>query len=122
MPTKKKILLVDDERAILKILGIKLRISGYEVIAAGGGQEALELIDSASPDVMLLDVIMPGIDGFEVLQKLRTNSKTMPVIVYSARPSNMRKALSLGANDFLAKPFDVDDLVKKIEMLLDHKE
>lgn len=119
MPTKKKILIVDDERAILKVLSIKLRVSGYDVITALGGQEAFDLIDSASPDIMLLDIIMPGIDGFEVLEKLRISSK-LPVIVYSARPENVQKAMSLGANDFLSKPFDVDDLVKRIEMLLDH--
>jgi DNA-binding response OmpR family regulator len=62
---------------------------------------------------------MPGIDGFKVLQRLRSTSK-LPVIVYSARPSNMQEAMRLGANDFLAKPFDVDDLVKRIELLLDH--
>lgn len=118
MPTKKKILVVDDERPILNVLSIKLRVSGYEVITAGGGVEALELIESASPDVILLDVIMPGIDGFEVLKRLRITSK-LPVIVYSARPSNMREALRLGANDFLAKPFNVDELVRKIGMLLD---
>jgi len=120
MPTKKKILLVDDERGILKVLSIKLRVSGYDVVTAAGGQEALELIDSASPDVMLLDVIMPGLDGFGVLEKLRTFSE-LPVIVFSARPENAQKALSLGANDFIAKPLDVDDMVKRIEMLLDHK-
>ncbi len=121
MPTKKKILLVDDEQAILKVLGIKLRISGYDVITASDGQEAFELIDSASPDIMLLDIIMPGVDGFEVLQKLRISSE-LPVIVFSARPENRQKAISLGANDFLSKPFDVDDLVKRIEMLLGSKE
>ncbi len=120
MKTKKKVLLVDDEKAILKVLSIKLRVSGYDVVTAAGGQEALELIDSASPDVMLLDVIMPGLDGFGVLEKLRTFSE-LPVIVFSARPENAQKALSLGANDFIAKPLDVDDMVKRIEMLLDHK-
>jgi len=120
MKTKKKVLLVDDEKAILKVLSIKLRVSGYDVVTAAGGQEALELIDSARPDVMLLDVIMPGLDGFGVLEKLRTFSE-LPVIVFSARPENAQKALSLGANDFIAKPLDVDDMVKRIEMLLDHK-
>ncbi|MBI4187671.1 MAG: response regulator [Chloroflexi bacterium] len=120
MPTKKKILLVDDERGILKVLSIKLRVSGYDVVTAADGQEALKMVDSASPDLMLLDVIMPGIDGFEVLRKLRPASQ-LPVIVCSARPSNMQEAMNLGANDFLAKPFNVDDLVKRIELLLDHK-
>jgi DNA-binding response OmpR family regulator len=121
MPAKKKILLVDDERGILKVLCIKLKLSGYEVITASGGHEALDLIASAKPDIMLLDIIMPGIDGFEVLQRLRQTSK-LPVIVYSARPSNMQEALSLGADDFLAKPFDVDELVRRIETLLGRKE
>jgi two-component system KDP operon response regulator KdpE len=120
MKNKKKILLVDDERAILKVIGIKLRISGYDVVTAPGGEEALGLVKTESPDIMLLDVIMPGIDGFRVLEKLRTFSE-MPVIVFSARPDNAQKAMSLGANDFLAKPFDVDDMVKRIERLLKHK-
>ena len=66
MPIKKKILLVDDEQAILKMLSIKLKMSGYDVITASDGQEALNLLGSASPDIMVLDVIMPGINGFEV--------------------------------------------------------
>jgi two-component system, OmpR family, KDP operon response regulator KdpE len=117
MKDKRKVLLVDDERAILKVIGIKLKISGYEVITAPGGQEALDLVKKDSPDIMLLDVIMPGIDGFEVLEQLRTFSN-MPVIVFSAKPENAQNALSLGANDFIAKPFNVDDMVKRIERLL----
>ena len=118
--TKKKILIVDDERAILKVLSIKLKISGYEVTTALSGEEALELVNSAKPDIMLLDVIMPGVDGFEVLQKLRP-SHQLPVIVLSARPENAAKALSLGADDFLNKPFDVNELLKKIEEVLGDK-
>jgi two-component system, OmpR family, KDP operon response regulator KdpE len=116
---KKRVLLVDDERAIIKILSIKLRISGYDVVTASGGKEALDVISSACPDVMLLDVVMPGMDGFEVLEKLRTSSE-LPIIVFSARPENAQKALSLGANDFIAKPMDVDDLIKRVKQLLDH--
>jgi DNA-binding response OmpR family regulator len=121
MATKKKVLLVDDEQGILKILSIKLKVSGYEVSTASSGQEALNLVESASPDIMVLDVIMPGINGFEVLRKLRINSK-LPVIVYSARPENAQDALKLGADDFMAKPFNVDELVKRIELRLAHKE
>jgi two-component system KDP operon response regulator KdpE len=117
---KKKILLVDDERALLRVLSIKLRIAGYDVVATPNGEEALALINSACPDMMLLDVIMPGMDGFEVLQKLRAVSE-LPVIVFSARTENAQKALNLGANYFLAKPFDVDEMVKRIEGLLGHK-
>jgi DNA-binding response OmpR family regulator len=114
MKSKKKVLLVDDERAILKIISIKLRISGYDVITASNGQEALDLVKKDSLDLMLLDIIMPGIDGFEVLEKLRAFSE-LPVIVFSARPENAQKALSLGANDFIDKPFNVDDMVKRME-------
>jgi DNA-binding response OmpR family regulator len=118
MKAGKRVLLVDDELAILRVISIKLRISGYHVVTAPGGQEALNLIKTESPNIMLLDIILPGIDGFEVLQQLRTFSK-LPVIVVSARPENAQKALSLGANEFLAKPFDVDEMVKRIERLLE---
>jgi DNA-binding response OmpR family regulator len=114
----KKVLLVDDEPGILRFISIKLRISGFCVVVASGGHEALGLLNTELPDILLLDVIMPGLDGFEVLQQLRTYSK-IPVIVFSARLENAQKALKLGANDFLAKPFDVDEMVKKIERLLE---
>jgi len=115
--TTKRVLVVDDEPGIGNILRIKLRISGYDVITALGGQEALDLVASAKPDIMLLDVIMPGVDGFEVLQKLRSYSQ-LPVIVFSARQDNAAKALELGANDFLAKPFAPEELVNKIRSIL----
>jgi two-component system KDP operon response regulator KdpE len=121
MNSKKKVLLVDDEQAILRVIGIKLRISGYDVLTASRGQEALDLVKTNSPDIILLDVIMPGINGFKVLENLRTFSE-LPVIVFSARPENAQKALSLGANDFLSKPFNPDDLVKRIKRLIGIKE
>ena len=113
-------LVVDDERAILTVLGIKLRISGYDVVTASNGEEALELIKSTRPDIMLLDVIMPGMDGFEVLQQVRAVSE-LPVIVFSAGPENAQKAFSLGANDFLPKPLDVDEMVRRVPGLLAQK-
>ena len=120
MGTRSKILLVEDEPAILKILSIKLRVCGFDVVTARNGKDALKLVDNERPDLMLLDVIIPGIDGFQVLQRLRTNSN-LPVIVFSARLDNAEKALSLGADEFLGKPFDVDDLLKRISGVLDHK-
>jgi DNA-binding response OmpR family regulator len=121
MNIKKKILVVDDEKAILKVISIKLKISGYDVAIAASGQEALRLVKTETPDLLLLDVVMPGIDGFEFLKQLRAFSQ-LPVIVLSARPENAQKALSLGANDFLAKPFDVDEMIERIEQILDKKD
>ena len=117
MAAKIKVLLVDDEKGILRVLSIKLKISGYEVVTATCGQEACDLIETANPDVMVLDVVMPGMDGLELLQKLRLTS-SLPVIVYSARPSLATEAMRCGADDFLPKPFDVNELVKRIEALL----
>jgi DNA-binding response OmpR family regulator len=120
MASKSKILVIDDEGPILKILGIKLRISGYEVITAPTGKKGLILIGSHQPDLVLLDVILPGMSGFQVLKKLRDSSR-LPIIVFSARAENAQTAISLGADDFFPKPFDVDELVKRIDALLTHK-
>jgi DNA-binding response OmpR family regulator len=114
---KNIVLVVDDERDIVNILSIKLRILGFDVVAASNGKEALGMIDAACPDIVLLDIIMPEMDGFEVLKKLRKGSQ-LPVIAFSARPENAHKALSLGADDFLAKPFDIDDMIRRIGNLL----
>jgi two-component system KDP operon response regulator KdpE len=114
---KKRILVVDDQPKVLKFIEVDLRLRGFEVVITSSGEEALELIKSNQPDVMLLDIIMPGIDGFEVLKKLRTFSQ-LPVIAFSASPGNQAPALRMGANDFIHKPFDPDNMAKKITKLL----
>jgi DNA-binding response OmpR family regulator len=114
-----RILLVDDEK-ILRILRFKLKASGYEVITATNGQDAITLVESEKPDIVVMDVIIPGMSGLEALQALRTFSD-LPVIVISARTDNASKALSLGANSFLSKPFNPDELVKRIQAILDYK-
>jgi DNA-binding response OmpR family regulator len=116
----KTILLVDDERAIVKLLSIKLKISGFQVLTAFSGDEALEVFRSAAPDVMLLDIIMPGMDGFEVLRRL-DGKRRVPVIACSASPGNAQLALSLGAAAFVPKPFDIDYLLAEINRVLDHQ-
>ena len=118
--TKKKVLIVDDEQPLLRVLSIKMRVSGYEVVTATSGERALELVKSAHPDIMLLDIIMPGMDGLQVLEKLRPVCD-MPVITFSARADNAGKALGLGSNDFLNKPFDVNDLVMRIKKILEER-
>jgi DNA-binding response OmpR family regulator len=113
MEPVKKILLVDDESAIVRILTIKLRVSGYEVLTASNGEEALGLVDAQHPDLMLLDIVMPGMGGLEVLRRLRPRSR-LPVIALSARLETAQSALRSGADDFVAKPFDMDELLAKI--------
>lgn len=110
-------LVVDDHPKVLKFIEVDLKLRGYEVITTTSGAEALELAKATQPDIMLLDVVMPEIDGFEVLKRLRSFTQ-LPVIAFSASPGNHDDALKLGANDFVAKPFHPDDMVKRIKALL----
>ena len=114
---KQCVLVVDDHPKVLRFIEIDLRLREFKVISTTFGQEALDLVKSAKPDIMLLDIIMPGIDGFEVLKELRTFSD-VPVIAFSASPGNYDSAIQLGANDFIAKPFDADQMVGRIKQLL----
>ncbi|GAB6063521.1 sigma-54-dependent transcriptional regulator [Deferrisoma palaeochoriense] len=111
------ILVVDDEEAILATLRGALEDEGYEVASAGSGEEALEGLDAADPDVVLLDVWLPGIDGVEVLQKLRERDPDLPVIMMSGHATieTAVKATKLGAYDFIEKPLNLDRLLLTIE-------
>jgi DNA-binding response OmpR family regulator len=111
-----RILLVDDEERILNFLTIKLKASGYEVLTARNGVAALEQARAQEPDLVVLDVLMPRMDGFETLKQLRTFS-SVPVIILSARGADTEKirGLGLGADDYLPKPFNPDELVARIE-------
>jgi len=111
-----RILVVDDEKRILNFLRTKLKASGYEVLTAVDGLEALEQVQAQEPDLILLDVLMPRMDGFETLKRLRSFCST-PVIVLSAKGSDVDKikGLGLGADDYLPKPFNPDELVARIE-------
>ena len=111
-----RILAVDDEPRIINFLTSKLRASGYEVITASNGAEALEQAQAQEPDLIVLDVVMPRMDGFETLKELRTFS-AVPVIFLSARGTDIDriKGLGLGADDYLPKPFSPDELVARID-------
>ncbi len=111
-----RILLVDDEERILNFLVSKLKASGYDVIAARDGVEALEQVKGMEPDLMVLDLLMPRMSGFDTLRELRSFSP-IPVIILSARGDHADKikGLSMGADDYLAKPFNPDELVARIE-------
>lgn len=111
-----RILVVDDEERITNFLKSKLRASGFEVMVAGNGVEALEQVNAQEPDLVVLDLIMPKMDGFEVLKELRAFS-SVPVIILSAKGADTDRirGLELGADDYLAKPFNPDELVARIE-------
>jgi len=111
-----RVLLVDDEERILNFLRSKLKACGYEVMTARDGVEALEQVQAQQPDLVVLDLIMPKMNGLEALKELRSFS-AIPVIILSARGADIDKikGLSLGADDYLAKPFNPDELVARIE-------
>lgn len=110
------ILLVDDEERIINFLRAKLKISGYDVLVATNGAEALEQFQTHDPDLVVLDLVMPKMDGFEVLKELRSFS-SVPVIILSAKRADVDKikGLHLGADDYLPKPFNPDELLARIE-------
>ncbi len=111
------VLVVDDHPKVLRFVEIDLKLRGFEVLTTTSGKQALELVKSRKPDVMLLDIVMPEMDGFEVLRQLRAFSQ-LPVIACSASSVNQNDAIRLGANDFVSKPFDPDEMVKRINRLL----
>jgi DNA-binding response OmpR family regulator len=113
---KVRVLVVDDDEKILRFLRSSLGLAGYDVCTATCGEEALQLLESKKPQIMVLDILMPQTDGFEVLKRVRPASK-LPVIAISAHASNAEQALNLGANVFLAKPFRPDELIQKIKAL-----
>ena len=112
------VLVVDDEPRIVKFLEVRLKASGYKVLTANNGLEALELVQAQEPDLVVLDVVMPGIDGFETLKQVRAVS-SVPVIILSAKEAGTDKirGLGLGADDYLIKPFNPDELVARIEAI-----
>jgi DNA-binding response OmpR family regulator len=119
-----RILVVDDEPRILRFVSLSLSSQGFDVAVASSGEEGLVMARSHDPDVMILDILMPGMDGLAVLQNLRTNEKLeararLPVIVFSARSSLAEEAVNLGADDFMVKPFLPDELAEKVRAVLD---
>lgn len=112
------VLAVDDDPAILRTLRINLRAREYDVETAGDGRSALQIVDERMPDVILLDLGLPDIDGVRVLRHLRTFTQ-VPVIVVSARsePDDKVEALDLGADDFITKPFSIEELLARIRVV-----
>jgi len=118
----KKVLIVDDEPNIVLSVEFLMQREGHEVVTAGDGQEAMDVLAAARPDLMILDVMMPRNNGFEVCAEVRADPATsgMPILMLTAkgREAEMKKGLSLGADAYITKPFSTHDLVTKVNELL----
>ncbi|HHX75426.1 MAG TPA: response regulator transcription factor [Firmicutes bacterium] len=114
-----KILVVDDEKTIVKGLKFALEKEHYEVLAAYDGEEALQLFEEEAPDLIVLDLMLPGVDGFEVCRRIRKKSET-PIIMLTARGEDIDKilGLELGADDYMTKPFNPRELVARVKAIL----
>src|SRR6266699_1925451 len=120
MPIKKTtIVAADDDPQLLRLVTRNLEFEGYEVLPASNGVLALEQIEVHSPDLVLLDVMMPRMDGFTVCQRVREFS-SVPIIIVTARGQDQDKVrgLDLGADDYLTKPFNVDELLARVRAVL----
>ena len=122
-PQVKKIVYVEDELEMIDLVKLILSRKGYEVIGAAGGREGLDTIREVIPDLVLLDLMMPDIEGWDVYQQMRAEEATrnIPVIVVTAKAQNIDKVLGLHiakVNDYISKPFSPQDLVASVERVL----
>jgi two-component system alkaline phosphatase synthesis response regulator PhoP len=119
---KEKILIVDDEKDIVKMLDYNLKKEGFRTVLAYDGEEALDLASREHPDLIVLDLMLPGIDGLEVCKTLKKESKTafIPVIMLTAKKQEADKivGLELGADDYVTKPFSPRELIARIKAVL----
>jgi two-component system alkaline phosphatase synthesis response regulator PhoP len=121
--SKRKILVVDDDPTMVKLINVNLKLNNYSVVEATSGEQALEVLSGEPPDLVVLDIMMPGVDGWEVLKRIRGNLETqeMPVILVTAKTqdSDVIRGWELGADEYVIKPFNPLLLVEVIKMVLD---
>ncbi|QNI02896.1 response regulator [Halomonas sp. SH5A2] len=117
-----RVLVVDDEPNILISLEFLMQQAGFDVMTAEDGEQALAHVQQTKPDLILLDISLPGISGFDVLERLRqdSNTATLPIIMLTAhgREVEREKGMALGADDYITKPFSTQALVEKVNALL----
>jgi len=122
MIPKRKILIVDDEKELVKLITFHMTIAGYDVLSAKNGIEALEICEQEKPDLVILDIMLPGIDGWEACRRLRQNPKTIniPIIILSALSEidDKLKGFNLGTDDYVTKPFSPRELVVRVKRVL----
>ncbi len=116
---KTTILIVDDDLQLLQLVALNLELEGYAVLLAGDGKQALMLVETQAPDLVLLDVMMPRMDGFTVCHRVRAFS-TVPIIIVTAkgRSQDRVRGLDLGADDYLTKPLNMDELLARVRAVL----
>jgi len=115
-----KLLVVDDEPNIRELLSTSLRFAGFEVVSAGNGREALAAVEAHAPDLAVLDVMLPDMDGFTVTRRLRAAGKHFPVLFLTAKDDTEDKVtgLTVGGDDYVTKPFSLDEVVARIRAVL----
>ncbi|MBN3039115.1 MAG: response regulator [Candidatus Omnitrophica bacterium] len=111
----KKILVIDDEPHIVQLLKSRLQANGYEVVAASNGKEGLERVEQENPDLIILDILMPAMDGYTFVRRLRKASREIPVIVLTGQGAMQDLFAVEGINDYMVKPFKAEELLEKIE-------
>lgn len=114
------VLVVEDELPIRRFIAINLKRNNFKILEASTGEEALNLLDNSSPDVVVLDIMLPGIDGFEVCEKIRVKSPETAIIMLTAKGQDMDKimGLEIGADDYMVKPFNPLELTARIRAIL----
>jgi DNA-binding response OmpR family regulator len=119
MATEPLVLAVDDEAGILKLIKLELSSQGFRVVTAEDGETALRLLDEHRPEIVLLDIMMPGEDGIEVMRTMK-DRRTVPIILLTAKGNDTDKVVGLeaGADDYLAKPFSPDELTARVRAVL----
>ncbi|HET6817016.1 MAG TPA: response regulator transcription factor [Mycobacteriales bacterium] len=115
-----RLLVVDDEPNIVELLSASLRYAGFEVATARSGTEAVRVAQEFQPDLLVLDVMMPGMDGFDVVRRLRGDGRRVPVLFLTARDSTEDKitGLTLGGDDYVTKPFSLEEVIARIRAIL----
>jgi two-component system, OmpR family, response regulator len=115
-----KILIVDDEAGVRELLKDALKLAGFETLTANDGMSALTALRSFTPDIMIIDINMPLMDGFELVERLRKNGNDVPVLMLSARADrvDVTRGLTLGADDYVVKPFGLEELVLRLKAIL----
>ena len=119
-PGAARLLVVEDEQTILELRSGSLRFAGFEVVTAASGAEAMRAVAASRPDLVLLDVMMPDGDGFEVMRRMRSSGPYPPVIFLTARDGvpDRVAGLALGGDDYVTKPFSLDEVVERIRAVL----